>query len=416
MLLTLADPDLEELSLQLENRSCAYSTQTFEACRLRPLSDRLIDAAFGWLISSHQQYACPLGAARCLEKMGPQAVPAVPALLKALEEGPDDFDTGDGVIGVRSGIAAALAATRDPRAVAALAAALERRPAQSERAILAALGSFGPQAGAHWKLVADRLHTRNLDREFGARMREQFEWSLALEMAQREIQRRNPDMTSYVIPNEEIAAARGRIDRAAPSYLKALEGRSEDPVAAAAARALGEMRRPEAAEVLAETLTNFNAARAAAWALGETGRSSPTAVSRLRQALGSDALGPAARSECARALGRLQAVQSIPQLRSLLARPDFAVAAAAALGDIGAPARAALPELKKLAMLPSLAVRKGNALHFSVEASARGDAKRAAVRAILSIDAEGAAAFLEPLTTDPDLDGVIRHALRRRRR
>lgn len=415
ILLSLAtsDPDLNELALQLEHRSCAYSTQTFEVCQLRPLRDRLIDFAFGWLIGSHQQYECPLGAARCLEKLGPKAAPAAPALLKVLQEGPNDFDTGDGVIAVRSEVVAALAATRDPRAVEALASALEQRPAESERAILEALGSFGPQAAVHWKLAADRLRARNLDKGFDARMREQFDWSIAVELAQKEVQNRNPGVTSYVIPNEAVAAARKLIDRNAPGYIKALESRSEDLVAAAAARALGKMRRADAVDVLVETLTNFHAARAAAQALGEIGNRSPAVVSGLQQALASARLGPGARSECARALGRLKATQSIPQLRGLLASSELAAAAAAALGDIGPPAGAALPELKMLATLPTLAVRNGNSLHFSAEASSRGDAKRAAVRAILAIEPERAAAFLAPLRGDPDTGGVIRRALSR---
>lgn len=414
ILLSLAasDPDLNELSLQLENRSCAYSTQAFEACRLRPLKDRLIDSVFGWLIAPRQQYECPLGAARCLEKMGPKAVPVVPALLKALKEGPNDFDTGDGVIAVRSGFAAALAASRDPRAIDALALALEQRPAESETAILEALASFGPQAGAHWKLAADRLHARNLDRGFGARMREQLEWSMAVDLAQKEIQRRNPGSTSYVIPNEEIARARGRIERDSPAYLETLESRGADHLAVAAARALGRMQRSESVEVLIETLTNLHAAWAAAHALGELGGASPAVLNGLQQALKSASIGPRARAECARALGRLGSAESVSPLRSLLSDPKLAGAAAQGLGSIGPPARAALPELKRLATLPTMAVRNGNSLSFSVEASSRGDIKRSAVRAILAIDPEGAAGFLAPLQGDPDTGGVIRRVLR----
>lgn len=50
-------------------------------------------------------------------RMGKKAQPAVPLLLKELEQGPNDFDTADGVIKYRSEIARALGEIGDPRAI-----------------------------------------------------------------------------------------------------------------------------------------------------------------------------------------------------------------------------------------------------------------------------------------------------------
>jgi HEAT repeat protein len=86
---------------------------------------------------------------------------AFPTLCWLLRHGPNDFDTGDGVVGHRSDIAWALGETADPRAIPPLIAALKnavpytrdpgamvRHTPAARRSIALALGKFGPQAEA----------------------------------------------------------------------------------------------------------------------------------------------------------------------------------------------------------------------------------------------------------------------------
>ena len=54
------------------------------------------------LFSPHAPYECTAWAARCLSAMGSTAKDAVPALVHAIEHGPDDFETGDGPIPART--------------------------------------------------------------------------------------------------------------------------------------------------------------------------------------------------------------------------------------------------------------------------------------------------------------------------
>ncbi len=276
-----------------------------------------------------------------------------------------------------------------------------------------ALGSFGPSAGEYWQPVAERLKARNRDRDFRSRQREQFERSLAVELATQEIRRREPGKTSFSIPQEEIESAGGLIDRTSAKYTRDFEFRSIDHLASAEAKALGNMRRREASDALLETLSNPHAAGEAARALGNLGNSSPQILAGLESALVSSELGPRAKSECARTLGRLGSTRSLPALREALKHEELAKAAAEALGSLGGASRPALPDLLRLAQLPTLVVKKDNTLHWSVEASDRADVKRAAVRAIIAIDPAGAPAALAPLRGEPDTGHIIRAFLRR---
>jgi HEAT repeat protein len=410
-----AQPPLSELVDQLEGRTCAYSVQPGTNCRLKPLSQRLADSLFGWLISRQGEYECRRSGAVCLEGLGPKAAESVPALIRALEEGPDDYDTGDGVIAVRSATAAALAATQDERAVAALAGQLANRPGRAEQALLEGLGSFGERAARHWALAARILERRNADTQFGARQRELFEWQRALDIAVRERRLKEPLNSGFSISDGEIAAARRRLDRASPDYIRDFELRFGDTMAIAAARVLGRMKRRESVGVLVETLKNPHAAAQAAAALTEIGVGSAAVVAGLEQGLLSAELGPRAKSECARALGKLGSARSMALLRECLRREELARGCAEGLGGLGPAARAAAPELARVAALPSLAVRNENGgLHWSVEAGQRADVKRAALRALMAVDPTGAPALLEPLERDPDLGWVIQQKRRKK--
>jgi hypothetical protein len=400
-------PDIAALTAQLENGECGYSWSLTGVCERRPWWSGLMD----WMFVAHLDYQCPLAAARCLEKLGPQAVPAVPNLLRALTTSVD-YDTGDGVLGVRSAVAKALAATRDPRAIAGLAAALEKQPKQAEIALLQGLASFGTAAGQHWRLAAIRLEERNRDRTFSTNAREQYEQSLAHDLALEEIRRADAGKTLYVIPQAAMEAARKLIDRQTSRYRKEFESLSADSLAVAAVRALERMQRVEGVPVLVETIGNPHAAAEAAGALAALGDRSPAVRTALQQGLESEQqLGPRARAECARALGALEIGESAGLLRQSLADPDLAEAAARALGQLGAAARPAIPSLLALARQPSLAAPDGKAIRYSVEATRLRAAKGAAVRAIAAIDPGAAAVHLTPLLQDPDVRSVIRSVL-----
>lgn len=106
-----------------------------------------------------------VAAAVLLGKMGPGARKAVPALIEFIENGPDNFDTGDGVIPLRSSAVDALAKIGDKRAVKPLVkklreinkkldlaykSAQKKRDVRAEtsaaRAVVEALGAFAGEA------------------------------------------------------------------------------------------------------------------------------------------------------------------------------------------------------------------------------------------------------------------------------
>lgn len=130
---------VDRLIAQLEGRCCEFSAEG-DTCRELGLAEVL----------RHPESQCLRAAAVCLAGMGAEAAPAVPALIEAVRHGPDNFDTGDGVIHVRDAAIEALGQTADPRAVGPVLEALEnpRSPpaASATVAALRALESLGPLA------------------------------------------------------------------------------------------------------------------------------------------------------------------------------------------------------------------------------------------------------------------------------
>ena len=124
-----------------------------------------------------------IAAARMLGKMGPEAVDAVPALLEALKNEPNDIDTGDGVLPYRSEIAIALGKIGDTRAIAPLTEKLKvhekatlgagysggTSPYQptgvGHAAIVEALGMFGDKAKSAAPFIR-ALKDTNMDNEW----------------------------------------------------------------------------------------------------------------------------------------------------------------------------------------------------------------------------------------------------------
>jgi HEAT repeat protein len=150
---------LLDLIDQVQGNSCPYMAdhtlaRQDQSCKRRPYY------YLPFLTGAPSRYACVKWAAECLGRMGPDARPAVPALLKALRDGPNDYDTGDGPIGTRSRIAWALGEIGDPAAIPGLTKALENAEpcdrgygaidtshlVAARGAIAKALGAFGHRA------------------------------------------------------------------------------------------------------------------------------------------------------------------------------------------------------------------------------------------------------------------------------
>lgn len=147
ILTALNAQDTESLTRQLRGETCALD----QSCTQR--------GWFNWLVTSKRE--CVRDAAQCLATMGAAAKPAVPALIEAVRNGPNNFDTGDGVIHVRDAVVEALGRTGDPRALPVLLEALAnpkpmdvdlgaipRDKPVGELAALNALGFLGPAAAA----------------------------------------------------------------------------------------------------------------------------------------------------------------------------------------------------------------------------------------------------------------------------
>ena len=421
---TAPAPDLKALIAQLDGRDCRYADDVHAPCTETPLPHRWLR----WLDFS-ARYRCTLGAARCLGAMGPAAAPAVPALIRALTDGPNDYDTGDGFIATRSGVAAALGRIGDPRAIDPLAHALAvARPADrgpgalatrepaARHALIEALGRFGPAAGRHWQRAAAVLRERNADRGHMERSREQYERSRALDLVVDDHRKREPDVGSFAVSERSIQDARRRLDPAAPEYRRGFETIAHDDLASAAATALGAFGRTEAAPVLVRTLRNPAAAAAAAGALESLETRSDEALAALERVLADSTFGPVARSAAARALGRLGADRHARVLAQALADPETGTSAAKGLEALGPRATDAIPALVAVLEQPIAAQRRPGRVTYDIEATRRLGEKAAAVHALESIRGDRARAALRRFTDDADIGRSVRKALKRMER
>jgi len=276
---------VEEVVAQLEGRHCRFGVGALDSCQPRPPRGLL-----GWLLTrSEDRWTCPTGAARCLAKMGPSASAAVPALLRALESGPGDYDTGDGVIPVRSAVIDALGKSGDARAVLPLVRALSE-PAYAFP-VLEALRDLGPLAQGHADTVASVLTARIADTEGRAqacaRAIQQLEYRLAIQAVADRLQREHPEQTHFVIPPAEQEAAMHALDRTSPDSVRAREGACRDIVADAAVGALAAMGCERCLGRVVEALGEPLVAQSAAWALTNEHPLPPGAEEALREVLSS---------------------------------------------------------------------------------------------------------------------------------
>ena len=149
--------DVKALAEQVRGGACSFDRSResprcthFALPDLAWLNDRYLGSA------PTRRYACVADAAECLAEFGPAARDATPALIEALERGPNDYDTGDGVIPSRSYVASALGKLGDPRAIEPLGralrsgvpmdrgpGALESREPAARGAVVLALARFG---------------------------------------------------------------------------------------------------------------------------------------------------------------------------------------------------------------------------------------------------------------------------------
>ncbi|MCL1475469.1 HEAT repeat domain-containing protein, partial [Argonema antarcticum] len=125
---------LSALIGQLQGQCCVYEANPYGSCqkKSKPFVPGL-------------KYRCVSSAASCLGAMGSEAQEAVPALIEALSTGPNNYETGDGLIPTRSDIIIALGKIGDPRAVKPLIAALHS-PRPTDR-FIGLRSSLKPIAG-----------------------------------------------------------------------------------------------------------------------------------------------------------------------------------------------------------------------------------------------------------------------------
>jgi hypothetical protein len=301
---TASAPDVDDVVAQLEGRHCRYGVDALDACEPRPRRGLL-----GWIVTRHEdRWTCPTGAARCLAKLGPAARAAVPALLRALDHGPQDVDTGDGVIPVRSSVIEALGRSGDARAVAPVARELTA-PAYAFVA-LEALRELGPIALAQADAVASVLDARLADTDGQARACAQAVTQLELRLATSTVadrlQRAHPAQTRFTIPPADLDAALQAIDRDAEEYRRNREGACRDPVAEAAVRALGAMGSERCVARVVAALDAPLVAGAAARELAHLAPLPPGTEEALQAVLASDRYGLVAKDDARAALWAVQ--------------------------------------------------------------------------------------------------------------
>lgn len=231
---------------------------------------------FTWLLEGDDDLISREDAARCLGQLGPAARPAVPALLRALDSGPGDRDTGHGytgvgVISVRRAVIEALGRIGDGRALGPLARVLATNPAYA-RVTLEAMQALGPQASSQAGLITAVLEARIADRagraEACRRAVRVLDQQLATKAVVERLQRQNPERTVHTFQEAEVTAALRVLDRRSTAYRKQSEGVCRDEVGAAALRALAAIRCERCLAPIVAALREPSLAQDAAWELG----------------------------------------------------------------------------------------------------------------------------------------------------
>lgn len=301
-------PTLQGLVGQLEGGPYRFRVEG-ESCSLRRPA-AFPGSLFTWFLEGDDDLISREDAARCLGQLGPAARPAVPALLRALESGPADRDTGQGftgvgVVSVRGAVIEALGRIGDGRALAPLARVLATEPAHA-RVTLEALQALGPRASGQAGLVTAVLDARIADRAGRAQACRQavlaLDERLAREAVLQRLERQHPERTRHVFQDAEVAAALRSLDRHSPDYLKHREGVCRDVVAEAALRALAALRCATCLPPIVGALREPWLATAAAWELGRIRPLPPAAGPALRAVIVSPSHSELARESARTAL------------------------------------------------------------------------------------------------------------------
>ncbi len=147
-----AEDDIDKLILQAKGEAQFFDREGKE-----------LGFFASWSIRHFDEH-CRINAANMLGRKGGLALKAVDPLIMILKNGPNDIDTGDGILPMRSSVALALGRINDPKAIAPLLEKLKQpEPASvlpstsfasgsapnsdvGQEAIVRALGMFGGQA------------------------------------------------------------------------------------------------------------------------------------------------------------------------------------------------------------------------------------------------------------------------------
>ena len=266
-------PSVQGLVRQLEGGPFQFRAEG-DRCSLRRTA--VFPASlFTWLMEGDDDLTSRADAARCLGQLGPAARSAVPALLQALDSGPEDRDTGHGytgvgVISVRSAVIEALGRIGDGRALGPLARVLATQPAYA-RVTLEAMQALGPQASSQAGLITAVLEARIADRAGRAKACRRavlaLDQQLATKAVVERLQRQQPERTVHTFQNAEVTAALRVLDRRSPAYRKQREGVCRDEVGGAALRALAAIRCERCLPPIVAALREPSLAQDAAWEL-----------------------------------------------------------------------------------------------------------------------------------------------------
>jgi HEAT repeat protein len=299
---------VEGLVRQLEGGPFQFRAEGDRCSLRRPAA--FPASLFTWLLEGDDDLISRADAARCLGQLGPAARSAVPALLQALNSGPEDRDTGYGytgvgVISVRSAVIEALGRIGDGRALGPLARVLATQPAYA-RVTLEAMQALGPLASGQAGLIAEVLDARIADRpgRYKACRRAvlALDERLATEAVVERLQRQHPERTSHLLPEAEVTAALRVLDRRSPDYLKQREGVCRDAVGGAALRALASIRCERCLPPIVAALREPSLAASAADELARIRPLPPAAGPALRAVIASPSHGPLARENARIAL------------------------------------------------------------------------------------------------------------------
>jgi HEAT repeat protein len=360
----LAAPSVQDLIAQLDGRGCAYTVEGYpERCVERPFA---YSRVAHWLLP-YSAYECPAAAARCLALLKGQARSAVPALVRALRDGPSDFDTGDGSIPARTCFARALGEIGDPSAIEPLIEAL-----RSQRPVAAPFGAGQGQRFASQQPVLDALAS------FGEQAR--------------------------VAAPAIIELLRGVIETNNEPNYPPLD-------LAAAIKALAAIGATEAIPVLEQVLDRGFAAADALMALDRLGATSPELSSRVVTIAADQGADRRLRHAAIRYLKSRATDGGAIVLIALLEDPEYGGEAADALAGYGAAARSAFPVVSALVKVPAEAIVMPDGRR--VYSGGTFHRRTALVRVLETINSDEAIDTLVALLADGELSSTVAAALAR---